>query len=206
MMAEIIPWNGDRFIDQEIGKLIKRFNIQTVIETGCWSGHSTRRFRELLPLAGQVITVDSTTEHLTEEFGPSAVNDLELLGIKFVLGDSGIELPKLLRKIKYPLLAYIDAHGGGANGTSVNPLMEELTAIGKEISARDNCVIAIHDVKVPGKEFGYNVGDWGNGVEPISYDLVKPKLTKIYPNGYGFHHNDQAEGKCRGILYIYPTA
>jgi hypothetical protein len=201
---ESIPFNGDFFIAQEIKKLIALHQIRTIIETGTWSADSTRAFRNMLPLPDDVITIDSTSEHLTAEYGPAALDDLKAAGIHFILGDSSIELPKVLRRIRFPALLYLDAHGGGAHGSNVNPFLEELDAIANHPKARNRCVICVHDFKVPGKEFGYNGGDWGRGFEPLSYELIQSRLERIYPNGHAFHYNDQAVGAQRGIIYIYP--
>lgn len=204
MTQQIIPWNGDHFIDAEMERLITTRGIKTVIETGTWSGHSTRRFRQLLPLPSQVITIDPTDEHLIEEFGPGAIDDLKANQIRFILGDSIDVLPKLVRQVATPVLFYLDGHGGGKNPCNVNPILEELEIIGGEQRLRDRCVICIHDVRVPGKNFGYNGGDWGRGFESLSYELFKPRLEKIFTKGHAYHHNEKAAGATRGILYCYP--
>ena len=201
------PFNGDHHIGEEIQKLVERFNVQTIIETGTWSAHSTREFAKLVPL---VFTIDATHEHLLEEFGPNAVAELEALNVGVILGDSSKVLPVLLQpnhqqRSIYPVLLYLDAHGGGANGSNVNPLLEELDAIGAEPACRDTCIICIHDFLVPGKPWGYNDGDWGRGFEPLSYELIKNKLPAIYPNGHHFYYNEEAAGCQRGIIYIRST-
>jgi hypothetical protein len=201
------PFNGDHHIGEEIQKLVARFNVQTIIETGTWSAHTTREFAKLAP---QVFTIDATHEHLIEEFGPRAVAELEAINIGVILGDSSQALPMVLKphKLKqniYPALIYLDAHGGGANGSNDNPLLEELDAIGRESACRDKCIICIHDFFVPGKPWGYNGGDWGRGFEPFSYELIKDKLPAIYPNGYVFYYNEEAAGCQRGVIYIHPN-
>lgn len=196
------PFNGDHHIGEEIQRLVKRFNVQTIIETGTWSAHSTREFAKLAP---QVFTIDATHEHLIEEFGPNAVTELEAKNIGVILADSSKALPILLRKSSHPALIYLDAHGGGANGSNVNPLLEELDVIGCEQACRNTCIVCIHDFLVPGKPWGYNGGDWGHGFEPFSYELIKDKLPPIYPNGHGFYYNEEAAGCQRGIIYIHPN-
>lgn len=200
---QINPFNGDRLIGQEIKTLIQRFNIKTIVETGTWSGHTTRAFRDMLPAPGRVITIDNTTDHLIEDFGPNAVHDLQAYGvtdmragIEFILGDSGVEVPRLLPRIQHPALFYLDAHGGGSN-----PLKEEILALGAFKKSRNNCVLAIHDFQVPGKIWGYN----GYGMDPLSMTLIEPWLRQVYPRGFKFHYNEQAEGCQRGIAYIYPA-
>jgi hypothetical protein len=196
------PFNGDTFIGKEIRKLVRDWSINTIVETGTWSGHSTREFVAMGP---RVVTIDSTLEHLTEEFGEGALSELTRLGILVVLGDSSKLLPSVIVTASAPILFYLDAHGGGANDSNVNPLLEELDAIARSLSCRNNCVIVIHDFKVPGKDWGYNGGDWGRGWEPLSYELVLPYLERTYPAGYGYHYNNDADGMRRGVIYVYPV-
>jgi hypothetical protein len=197
----IVPFNGDTFIGPEIRKLIQRFKIKTIIETGTWSGHTTREFARMGP---EVITIDSTLEHLLEEFGNNAVADLQKKA-SLHLGDSSKDLAGIIKLALPPILFYLDAHGGGANNSNVNPIKEELDQIflGTE-DMTEKPVIAIHDFFVPGKNFGYNGGDWGNGFEPLSYDLLRDRLYPIYPDGFDYHYNDKANGATRGVIYVYP--
>lgn len=197
------PFNGDTFIGPEIKRLVEKYGVKTIIETGTWSAHTTR---ELATYGVPVITIDSTHEHLYEEFGPQAKMDLLKRGVRCYVGDSATDLGYLIRKSAAPIFFYLDAHGGGANGSNVNPLLEELDQIGDARYMTDDClpVIAIHDFKVPDKGFGYNGGDWGRGFEPLSYGLIQSRIEKIYPNGHLFHYNQQADGATRGVIYVYP--
>lgn len=58
---EHTTFNGDHYIGEEIQKLVVRFNVQAIIETGTWSAHSTREFAKLAP---QVFTIDATPRRL----------------------------------------------------------------------------------------------------------------------------------------------
>lgn len=202
-MSKIIPFNGDTFIGPEIQRLVRQFKLKTIVETGAWSCHSTRAFRQILPAPGRVITIDGTTEHLTEEFGSNALAEIKGLGIEFIVGDSAKELPPLLNKIEHPALFYLDAHGGNLPNT--NPLKEEILAIAANKKSRGNCVIAIHDFQVPGKPWGYNWVSF-DGAEggPLSIAVVEPWLKAAFPNGFTHHYNEQADGCQRGIVYIEP--
>lgn len=201
------PFNGDTYIGPEIQKLLERFNIQTIIETGTWAAHTTRALNAM----GQqkVITIDPTWEHLVEEFGPAAVDDLVREGIRPVQADSSYYLITLIHQSKPPHLFYIDSHGGSQVGPTtwnVNPILEELQQIASAgLRCRDKCVIAIHDFQVPGKEWGHTGGDWGQGWQHLNYELIQPYLEKIYHNGHSYHYNEQADGLRRGIIYVYPS-
>lgn len=197
------PFNGDMFIARKLMQLIKDFGIQSAVETGTWSGHTTRELARMVP---NVWTIDSTFEHLYEEFGPKAKDDLRFKYlVNPVLGDSSIDLKVIIKKAVPPVLFYLDAHGGGANGSNVNPLLEELDQIGEFYKWPTGPVIAIHDFYVPGKQWGYNGGDWGRGFEPLSYGLIYSRLEKIYPKGHKYEYNEEAEGLQRGIIYVYPN-
>lgn len=198
------PFNGDTFIGDEIRKLIFRFKIKTVVETGTWSAHTTREFAKMCP---NVITIDATWNHLIEEFGHTAVDDLIQLGIHPVLGDSSKCLESVVFiHAKAPILMYFDAHGGGENNSNVNPLEAEFRQVASSWKCLDNCVIVVHDFYVPGKDFGYNWGGWGPNGEavPLSYDVIKPWVECVYPKGHSYHYNNVANGLQRGIIYIYP--
>ena len=207
---DIIPFNGDRYIGEEIQKLVKKFGIQTIIETGTWAGHTTV---ELAKYSPHTITVDPTQEHFEED----TLRLFEQNNIGVLQADSSIVLADLLsnriavsRKdhnlvVAHPVLLYLDSHGGSQSGETswnVNPLTEELEAIAKSVTKGD-CVIVIHDFKVPGKEWGYNGGNWGKGWEPLSIELVSPFLEKIYPKGYHYYYNEKVEGACRGVLFVH---
>lgn len=196
-----IPFNGDSYIGPEIRKLVERFKVKTIIETGTWSAHTCREFVKMGP---QVITIDATWNHLVEEFGPDALDKLVLLGAHPIQGDSAVCLLDVIKDHALaPILFYLDAHGGGENNSNVNPLLEELDQIAESELCRDNCVIVIHDFQVPGKDFGYNGGDWGRGWEPLSYELIKSRVKKIFPKGHVHYYNTKADGVQRGVIYIH---
>ena len=115
-------------------------------------------------------------------------------------------MPKIIRSATYPALLYLDAHGGGKNPCNVNPLLEELDAIGDHYRARNRCIICIHDFLNPEHpDWGHNFGDWGTGIEPLSLKLIESRLVRIYPKGFAYHYNDKVAGASRGIIYVYPA-
>jgi len=194
-MTEGLPFNGDRFIDAEIVKLIERFKIQTIIETGCKEGYTTRRFREMIPKRQMVVTIDIKEHYVGQQI------DLIESGINYKLGSSAELLPKLLTVTALPVLAYLDAHGEGKS-----PLLDELTALAQADKTVDSCVVCIHDFFVLGQDhLGFDMvdlgGDWK---EPLGFDLLLPYLVKIWPSGFQWRTNKEAEGESRGILYAYP--
>lgn len=227
------PFNGDTHVGIELDKLIKRFGVLHAIETGMWAAATTRQLRKMV--AGRVITFDPDFSHLYEEFGENAVVHLKLLGIEPVEADSSVALHNGIDACHQrdldnthpgritPILFYLDAHGGGVNGTSTNPLREELEQIASRSSCHNNCVIFIHDFLNPKYPdpvtgYGYTWGGWflndpdhpelGHLAEPLSYSVLERFgcLPKIFPGGWEFHHNNVATGTQRGVIYIYPKA
>src|SRR5581483_4001731 len=135
------------------------------------------------------------------EFGPDAVADLAQQDIAMVLGDSREKLAEVLAAhdaTDHPVLVYLDAQG------IEYPLLEELDALAADPRCRDRCVIAVHDVQVPGRDWGFNWVDWRGEPEPLTYDRIAHKLPAIYPAGHAYHYNAVADGCRRGIVYIYP--
>lgn len=196
------PFNGDQYIGVELRRLIAAHEIRSIVETGMWSAHSTREFRTMV--SGRVTTLDITTEHLVEEFGSGAVEDLAALGIELVLGDSGETLAGMLAGYgdeDFPLLAYLDGHGPDC------PIVEELDALATDWRCLDRVVLAIHDCIVPHKPWGYNTVEWpwSGGPQPLGYEVLKHKFPALYPSGYAYYYNEKAEGCQRGVLYVTPV-
>lgn len=222
-------FNGDQMVGVELEKLIKRFGVIHAIETGTWSAKTTRKLRKMV--TGQVITIDPDHSHLIEEFGPRSPFDLGQMGIRCIEDDSSRCLKEMINHchqhdLRYgstltPILFYLDAHGGGINNTSTNPLREELQQIAACSDCHNNCVIFIHDFLNPKYPdpvtgYGYTWGGWflkdeqhpelGHLAEPLSYSVLERFgcLPKIFPGGWDYHHNDEAVGTKRGVIYIYP--
>lgn len=206
-MKEHPEFNGDGFIRSELEKLIERFGIAHVIETGTWAGESTIAFREMVK--GRVVTIDISHDTLTDALGIDAAATMFEKGIDCVIGDSGeflreiIRNTKMMDRFKYyrqgRILYYLDAHGYG------NPLIEELAHIAEY---DDSPVIAIHDFYTPDNDvLGFNMATLNGRHTALSMPAIKDSLDKVYPDGYSFHFNnrDEAEGAMRGIVYIYPN-
>lgn len=200
-------FNGDSHVEAELNKLIARFAVKHCIETGMWAAKTTRQLRTMV--SGQVITMDPDFSNLIKEFGPTAVYDLATLGISPRQQDSAVDLHDIIHSFddEAPVLFYLDAHGGGINGTSTNPLREELEQIADSPWCHNNCVILIHDFQNPNHpDWGYNGGDWFGQAEPLSMALLQKfdVLPRIFPNGWEHHYNEATTGIARGVVYIYP--
>lgn len=178
------PFEGDTYIKNEIIALKDKFYLKWCVETGCQYGSTTL---ELYDIFKNAMTIEADYAYLYE-----ARKRFFSLNIISYLGLSEEWLSKLV--LRDDVFYYLDAHGCGIGGC---PLKKELEAIATK--KHKNVCIAIHDFKVPGKDFGYDTYDF-----ELCYEEIEPYLKMIYPNGFDYHYNDLADGAERGIIYIYP--
>lgn len=175
------PFNGDVYVQARVAGLISKHAIATVVETGTCRGDTARVLGTMAP----VVTME-----INEEFYNKTPN---MPNVTRLQGDSSQLLPKLVPGIAEPILFYLDAHWGGHA-----PLLEELEAIRK---CQKPPVIVIHDFCNPYRDdLGYDSWDIG----PYTMELIEPLLKEIYPGGYEHHHNIEACGQRRGVVYIEP--
>ena len=183
-------FNGDTFIPVRFLQLAKQFNCKTAVETGTYHGDTTVFLAENF---NKVLTIECNNSYLTV-----AKSKVKSNNVQFVLGSTervAVELFDGLPKDE-SCIFFLDAHWGG-----YCPLLDELDAIAKTRSGKD--VILIHDFKVPGKNFGYDVY---NG-QDFDFAWIKPKLDDIYgESGYAYEYNEEANGSNRGVIYIYRKA
>lgn len=178
-----LPFEGDTFIKDELIKLKDRFNLDHCIETGTQYGSTTL---ELYDIFKKVKTIE-----VDDQYFGNAKERLKGFRIDTYFGLSERVIP--LIHTPNNTLFYLDAHGNGEC-----PLKKELEIIaGKNLK---NICIAIHDFKVPGKDFGYDTYDY-----ELCFEEIEPYLKMIYNTGFDYHYNAEADGARRGIIYIYPT-
>lgn len=177
------PFEGDTYIKGELLKLKERFNLTTCVETGTQYGNTAA---ELYTMFDKVHTIE-----LDEDYHRQTIVTHGHLNMSFWKGDSLF----IIAAIKEDnVLYYLDAHGCNVGGCA---LKGELDAI--SLKKLKNVCIAIHDFKVPGKDFGYDTYDF-----ELCFEEIESHLNNIYPDGFDYHYNDQADGAYRGIIYIYP--
>lgn len=177
-----LPFEGDTFIKGELIKLRDKFGLTSCVETGTQYGSTTL---ELYNIFGRVVTIEKDFSMFNE-----AIKRFNGLNIVSVAGDSKDMLESFDEE---PCLYYLDAHSNGEC-----PLKEELSVIADKNYGRRQC-IAIHDFKVPGTDFGYDTYDY-----ELCFEEIEPYLETIYPGGFDYHYNTQADGAKRGIIFIYP--
>lgn len=185
-MTDQKPFEGDSYIRNELIKLRDQFAIVNCVETGTQYGTTTK---ELCNIFNMVHTIEAD-----EKYYGVATEDMAGLKAFFWFGYSHRVIPEIEFESVAPTLFYLDAHGCEVGGC---PLKEELKAI-KELGLQTVC-IAIHDFKVPNKDFGYDTYDY-----ELCYEEIEPYLKLIYPKGFDYHYNEEADGAYRGILYVYP--
>ncbi len=180
-------YEGDEFIHAELKKLVDKFGIDYIIETGTFLGGTTKRLAEL----SDVMTI----EVVNDNYIKAKQNFESVKNILALWGDSVEVLKSNLQCFSNrSILFFLDSHW-----FENLPLLDEL----KEISnAGVKPVIAIHDWKVPNRpDLGY---DSYKG-QDFTFDWIKESIEKIYGvDGYSYHYNDQAEGAKRGVIYLYP--
>lgn len=178
-------FEGDTFIKAELIKLRDIYGLNHCVETGTQYGSTTL---ELYDVFKNVKTIEAD-----EKYFFNARHRFAGLKIVPFLGLSERVLPCIT--ILDNVLYYLDAHGCEIGGS---PLKKELEIIAKK--QHENVCIAIHDFKVPEHtEFGYDTYDF-----ELCFEEIEPYLKRIYPNGFNYHYNTEADGARRGIAYFYP--
>lgn len=183
-------FGGDGYFKRRLIELVRSYNIRSIVETGTYEGWTTRELVKLAP---------TWTVEAVPAFAAKA-GDLGALGIKSFVGRSYDVLDQILSSQdgpKGPILFFLDAHGPTYHDPS--PLPQELETIARH--GIKDCVIIIHDMQVPGKDFGYDtyVG------QAYIWEWIKPYVDKVYGDGnYTLEYNTEAEGCRSGIAYILP--
>ena len=179
--------NGDQIAREEFTRLVDRYKIKSIVETGTYHGVTTEFLASLSTL---VHSVELDQRYL--DIARQRVGNNEIVKLHF--GNSPDVLNFILPDMPQPAMFFLDAHWGG-----YCPLLDELNTMANNRIV--NPVIAIHDFMVPGTTLGY---DSYQG-KPFSLEYVSSSLLPLYPRGCHFHYNDDtAEGARRGILYVTP--
>jgi len=177
----------DRFAFEEISKLIDKFKIKRIVETGTYLGWSTKKLCEF------GINVDSI--EINEEFYDEAKKNLKFKNLKLHLGNSVDVLSEIIKEDEKNLLLFLDSHWYDL------PLLKELNILAEK---KINPVILIHDFFVPDEDgnakFGFDSYD-GN---ELNFNLIQNHIENIYGGIYEFHYTTEVDCVDSGIIYIYP--
>jgi hypothetical protein len=179
-------FNGDSFILREFARILREHAIHTVVETGTFFGQTTAA------LAASGVEVH-TIEIIPELFLRADHLD-RFPNVWRYFGSSPEVLDRILPSVAPPTLFFLDAHW-----YNYWPLRDELRVIAKH--RRSHAVISVHDIEVPGTDFGYDT----YGEQKLCWDYIAPEIEAIYgPGNYTYRYNQQCTGARRGIVYIYP--
>ena len=185
-------FNSDTFIKGELEKLVKKFGVKTIVETGTYKGHTTVEFAKLV---SKVFTIE-INDHYYQMAQKEFVGKNNIVSIR---GSSPTAMLNIIKghhgDFEKPSLFYLDAHW-----YKYNPLLDELKILATQ--KMKQCLIAIHDFKVPNKDFGFD--KFSNGTA-YTYEFIQKSVENIYGVGkFEYHYNEQADGAKRGIIFIYP--
>jgi len=181
-------FNQDHHVQSEFRRLVDKWSVETIIETGTYHGQTTEYLASLGPVVHTIeIREDYREEALARVGG--------LPNVTSHLGNSPEVLERILPTLAGPVLVFLDAHW-----QAYCPLRDELRLLALHFPNR--AIVAIHDFKVPGRDFGYD--RWED--RDLELALIEDLLPALYPAGYEHHYNELAEGARRGVIYIEPTA
>lgn len=155
---------------------------EVFIETGCLKGASIKR--ALDASFSQIFSIE-----LSEKYYKFCKNRFKSnKNVELILGDSYIELPNLLKRIRSRVTFWLDGHwsmGDTALGKYSSPLMQELNAI-KEHFISDHTII-IDDMRCWSKEKN---GDFNTEDILNSLYSINPDYKIKYEDGHGSAKND----------------
>lgn len=169
----------DRFLRQELDKLLKSHSIDTIVETGTYKGRSTG----ILASTGKkVITIEVNKQWHDEAKNSNSHHT----NIDFYLGSSQEVISRVIPENAKNILFFLDAHWG-----EYWPLLDELSEIQKK---NIKPIIIIHDFFVPGPDgrprFGYD--RYKDKI--LNYEYVKSHIDMIFGEGnYSFYYLEDSE-------------
>lgn len=184
---------NDPFLKQRLKEVIEENCISLVVETGLNDGQSLLEFSYM---ADYVMGIDIDQRCIDATNERMMINNRTNYAL--ILGDSAEKLAALpMPSIAYNNLYFLDAHWDEDDDSST-PLLAEIKAI-----PRGKGVIVVHDIKVPSKDFGYDVLNIRGKPEDFTYDVIKEALTDWSPT-HRVEYNEQAAGCYRGVAIVYP--
>lgn len=177
----------DKFALSELVKLVEKFDVKRIIETGTYLGWSTKKLSKLN------LKVD--TIEINEEYYEKAKETVISKNVTFYSGNSVDVLSEIVEEGEGNILFFLDSHWMDL------PLLDELELIYKK---KIKPIILIHDFFVPDKngkaKFGYDQYD----DKCLNMELIKDYIDKIYDGEYSYHYTSEIDCVDSGTIYIYP--
>lgn len=159
------PKAADHTVKQAVVRgYAQQFGCRVLIETGTFRGHM---IAAMLDSFEEIHSIELSEELFTKARQRFADNS----HVHLHRGDSGEVLPKLLAKIKRPILFWLDAHASGsetATGKIDTPIVEELAEILRH--PVKNHVILIDDAR-----------EFGVGKHYPTTSRLKKMMAAAYP-------------------------
>lgn len=120
--------------------LADRIGARALVETGSYLGDTIRALQDRFELYASIEIAPALAAPLIEEFADDP-------SIRIIVGDSGVEMRKLLPEIGKPTVFWLDAHysGGATRGDGYVPIFAELESI-RELAHPQHAVL-IDDMK-----------------------------------------------------------
>jgi hypothetical protein len=208
------PFSGDSYLGKEFEKLVQKFKIKNIVETGTFLGETSREFSKMVE---NVYTIESNEKFYLQ----ARKNLMHCKNVKIFLGNSPLVLDKILPTLKGNTLFFLDAHW-----EKYWPILDELKIIAK-FSHMKNSVIVIHDFYVPDTNLGFDSYYHGSksdlelflkkviGVigrllkmslierQRLDYEFIEKSIKEINPS-FKYYYNSMAEGTKRGVIFIHP--
>lgn len=181
----------DRYAYEEFKKLINKFQVKKIIETGSYYGWSAIKLSEFnLP----VITIEFSEKNY--QIAKNNITKEKIDNIQIILGSSPNVLKNILTDYEEGILLFLDAHWGG-----YWPIHDELkVCIEKKIKP----IIIIHDFYVPSEKGGAKFGYDEYKKQKLNFEYVENFLIQIYGNdGFDYYYNEKIHEVNSGLIYIY---
>lgn len=191
-MFPITPFDRDTFLHAEVARLVGKWDVGAVFETGTYRGYTTVAF-SLLCERTFTVEIDRDNYARSCEVFQTVGERGEIFAH---CGSSPEVLEATLPEIgEERVLFYLDAHW-----QDYWPLLDELRAIAR--GRRLEPVLVIHDFKVPDRpDLGY---DSYKG-QDLDFDYVREAVHEVYRGEFEYHFNRVAVGACRGVLFVEPS-
>ena len=175
-------FNVDALLVERVARYHQRYRFACALETGTFKGHTTVGLAKLFPKVYTIELDPMLYEETKSRFRPYP-------HVTALQGNSRDVLGEILPNLEYPLFAYLDAHWG-----TDWPLRDELAML---LAVKRPKLIMIHDFRVPGRDFGFDVY---NG-KACDLDF----LGDILPHDecrYAFNHQTAPQSANRGVLFV----
>lgn len=185
------PWNNDPHIAAEVLRLKEAHGLTYAVETGTCLGSTALWLSEHFPHVA--------TFEIHEPFYDIAVRRFLSLGKSNIVAEhlNSVDGIRIYANVIGPderALYWLDAHW-----QDTCPLLDELEVIAQRGPAP---VIVIHDMMVPGTDFGYDSMPDGR---PFNLELIRHHLDAIYGEAkWWFNYPKEVAGAKRGWISIEP--